>query len=95
MMYLATGAFKNLPDKHMYQHAVVRIWQCMLDKDTGRFVVNLNLQNTMDRLRCYKHSNTAIFGRQSRKDIPCAGWDPLSMRVSTNVTAHGKPTCAK
>ena len=41
-----------MPDKHMHQQAVMRICQGTLDKDTGRYVVNLRLQNAMESLRC-------------------------------------------
>jgi hypothetical protein len=38
---LATRAFRELPEKHMYQQAVVRFCQGAADKEAGRYASNV------------------------------------------------------
>ena len=77
VLSLATRAFKNLPDEHMYQQAIMRLCQGATDKDArqkdaGQYAANLRpktMEDALDRFRCYQHNNAAFFARQSRRDI--------------------------
>ena len=90
---LATRAFKNLPDEHMYQQAIMRLCQCAMDKDAGQYAANLRpitIEDTHDRLRWYQHNNVAIFGRQSRREIRYVTEDTRTDRqpVTVQATSH-------
>ena len=48
VLSLATRAFRELPEKHMYQQAVVRFCQVTADKQVGSYASNIGL-NTLKR----------------------------------------------
>ena len=43
-MFLATRAFRDLPENHMYQQAVVRFCQGEADKEAGSYASNIRLR---------------------------------------------------
>ena len=44
VLSLATRAFRELPEKHMYQRAVMRFFQGAADKEAGRYASNIRLK---------------------------------------------------
>ena len=92
VLSLATRAFKNLPDEHMYQQAIMRLCQGATDKDAGQYAANLRpktMEDALDRFRWYQHNNAAIFGRQSRRDIRYVAEEETEDNQSINIKATG------
>jgi hypothetical protein len=72
VLNLATTAFKNQSDGHMYAQAVIKFCQGALDKEAGVYVANsrpVSMEMALDSLKLFKHHNLAIFGTKSRKDV--------------------------
>ncbi|MEW8548560.1 MAG: hypothetical protein AB2693_34090 [Candidatus Thiodiazotropha sp.] len=90
VLSLATRAFKNLPDEHMYQQAIMRLCQGANDKDAGQYAANLRpktMEDALDRFRWYQHNNAAIFGRQSRRDIRYIAEEESEEKQSVTIQA--------
>ena len=65
VLSLATRAFRDLPETHMYQQAVVRLCQGAADKEAGSYASNSrpkNIEEAIDRMRWFQHNSQAIFG---------------------------------
>jgi hypothetical protein len=45
VLSLATRAFRDLPEKHMYQQAVLRFCQGAADKEAGSYASNIRPKN--------------------------------------------------
>ena len=72
VLTLATKAFRNLPEPHMYQQAILKLCQGAADKEAGSYASNVrpaNMEDAMDKMRWYHYNHQAIYGRQSRRDI--------------------------
>ena len=54
VLSLATSVFRDLPETHMYQQAVVRICQGAADKEDGSYASNIrpkNIEEAIDKMR--------------------------------------------
>jgi len=72
VLSLATRAFRELPENHMYQQAVVRFCQGASDKEAGSYASNIrpkSIEEAIDKLRWHQHNHQAIYGRPSRREI--------------------------
>ena len=72
VLSLATRAFRELPEKHMYQQAVVRLCQGAADKEAGSYASNIrpkNIEETIDKMRWHQHNHQAIYGRTPRREV--------------------------
>ena len=70
VLSLATRAFRELPEKHMYQRAVMRFFQGAAYKEAGRYASNIrpkNIEEAIDKMRWHQHNHQAIYGRPPRK----------------------------
>ena len=59
VLSLATRAFRDLPETHMYQQAVVRLCQGASGKEAGGYSSNSrpkNIEEAIDKMRCFQHS---------------------------------------
>jgi len=71
VLSLATRAFGDLPENHMYQQAVVRFCQGAADKEAGSYASNIRSQNideAIDQMRWHQHNHQAIYGCPPRKE---------------------------
>ncbi len=89
---LATRAFKALPYAYMYQQAVTRVCQGLLDKEAGVYAANsrpTTIDAAIDRIRWFQHTNQAVYGRSTRRDVRCISSEsnsdvsPVSVRTTT------------
>jgi hypothetical protein len=65
VLSLATRAFGNLPENHMYQQEVVRFYQGAADKEAGSYASNIrpkNIEEAIDKMRWHQHNHQAIYG---------------------------------
>jgi hypothetical protein len=65
VLSLAIRAFRDLPETHMYQQAVMRICQGAADKEAGSYASSSrpkNIEEAIDRMRWFQHNSQAIFG---------------------------------
>lgn len=93
VLTLATRAFQSLPDEHMYTQAVMRFCQGSVDKEAGQHAANLrpqSIEEAMDKIRWFQHTNQAIYGRSSRREIKYVSSDieedaPVRVRVTTQT----------
>jgi hypothetical protein len=72
VLSLATRAFRDLPETHMYQQAVVRLYQGASDKEAGSYASNnrpKNIEEAIDNIRWFQHKSQAIFGRNPRREV--------------------------
>ena len=56
VLSLATRAFRDLPETHMYKQAVVRLCQGAADKEAGSYASNIrpkNIEEAIDRMRWF------------------------------------------
>ena len=68
VLSLATRAFRDLPETHMYQQAVVRLCQGAADKEAGSYASNIrpkNIEEAIDRMRWFQHNSQAIYSTHS------------------------------
>ena len=66
---LATKAFRDLPDDHMYSQAILRFCQGSIDKDAGTNAATSrpqSIEDAVDKVKWYKHTVKAIYGRSSK-----------------------------
>ena len=59
VLSLATRAFRDLPETHMYQQAVVRLCQGASGKEAEGYSSNSrpkNIEEAIDKMRCFQHS---------------------------------------
>jgi hypothetical protein len=72
VLSLATRAFRDLPETHMYQQAVVRLCQGAADKEAESYASNIwpkNIEEAIDKMQWYQHNYQAIFGRNLRRQM--------------------------
>jgi anion-transporting ArsA/GET3 family ATPase len=72
VLYLATRAFRELPEKHIYQQSVVRFCQGEADKEAGNYASNIrpkNIEEVIDKMRWHQHYHQALYGRPSRREV--------------------------
>ena len=72
VLSLATRAFRDLPEKHMYQQAVLRFCQGAVDKEAGSYASNIrpkNIKEAIDKIRWHQHNHQAIYGRPPRREV--------------------------
>ena len=76
VLSLATRAFRDLPETHMYKQAVVRLCQGAADKEAGSYASNIrpkNIEEAIDRMRWFQHNSQAIYGttlgRNPRREV--------------------------
>ncbi len=88
VLSLATRAFRELPETHMYQQAVVRFCQGAADKEAGSYASNTRpstMDDAIDKMRWHQHNHQAIYGRPSRKEVkqvsPRGGTDSGEAKV--------------
>ena len=65
VLSLATRAFRDLPETHVYQQAVMRLCQGATDKEARSYGSNIrpkNIEEAIDKMRWYQHNYQAIFG---------------------------------
>ena len=76
VLSLAIRAFRDLPEEHMYQQAVLRLCQGVSDKDAGSAASNIrprSIEEAVDKIRWYQHNHQAIYGRSSRREVRQGG----------------------
>ena len=72
VLSLATRAFGNLPENHMYQQEVVRFYQGAADKEAGSYASNIrpkNIEEAIDKMRWHQHNHQAIYGCPPRREV--------------------------
>jgi hypothetical protein len=72
VLYLATRAFGDLPEVHMYQQEVVRFCQGAAYKEAGSYASNIrpkNNEETIDEMRWHQHNHQGIYGRPPRMEV--------------------------
>ena len=72
VLSLATRAFRELPEKHMYQQSVVRFFQGAADKKAGNYTSNIrpkNIEEVIDKMRWHQHYHQDLYGRPSRREV--------------------------
>ena len=72
VLSLATRVFRDLPETHMYQQAVVRLCQGAADKEAESYASNIwpkNIEEAIDKMQWYQHNYQAIFGRNLRRQM--------------------------
>ena len=72
VLSLATRAFRELPEKHMYQQAVVRFCQVTADKEVGSYASNIRskyIEEAIDIMRWHQHNHQAIYGHPPRRKV--------------------------
>jgi hypothetical protein len=72
VLSLATRAFRELPEKHMYQQVVMRLSHGAVDKEAGSYASNIppkNIEEAIDKMRWHHHSHQAIYGRPPRREV--------------------------
>ena len=72
VLSLATRAFRNLPENHMYQQAVVRFCQGAVDEEAGSYASKIrphNIDEAIDKMQWHQHNHQAIYGRPLRKEV--------------------------
>jgi anion-transporting ArsA/GET3 family ATPase len=72
VLSLATRAYRALPEKHMYQQAVVRFCQGAADKEAGSYASNIrpkNIEEAIDKMRWHQHKHQAIYVRPPRREV--------------------------
>lgn len=70
VLLLATKAFRDLPDEHMYQQAILRLCQGASDKEAGSYASNVRpqtMEDAVDMIRWYQHNHQALYGRGTVK----------------------------
>lgn len=80
VLSLATKAYRDLPEEHMYQYVILRLCKGALDKEAGSYVLNIRPQtmgNAIDKIRWYQHNHQAIYGRGRRKDVKFVGAESI------------------
>jgi hypothetical protein len=68
VLSLATRAFGDLPENHMYQQEVVRFCQGAADKEAGSYASNIRPKN-IDKMRWHQHNHQAIYGCPPRREV--------------------------
>ena len=72
VLSLATRAFRDLPEKHMYQQAVLRFCQGAADKEAGSYASNIrpkNIKEAIDKMWWHQHNHQAIYGCPPRREV--------------------------
>ena len=71
VLSLATRAFRELPEKHMYQQAVVRLSKGHQIKKPEAMhpISGLKSLKRPDKMRWHQHNHQAIFGRTPRREV--------------------------
>lgn len=65
VLSLATRAFRDLPDDHMYRQAILRLCQGCIDKEAGKSAATsrpLSIEDAVDKIKWYQHTVKAIYG---------------------------------
>ena len=92
ILQLATRAFQNLPEGHMYQQVVLRLCQGGIDKEAGQYAANLrpfSIEDALDKIRWFQHTSQAIYGRP-RKDVRYMSPERPRSPVSVNAAYHAE-----
>jgi len=66
ILSLATKAFRDLPDEHMYQQAILRLCQGCIDKEAGKNAATsrpLSIEDAVDKMKWYQHTVKAMYGQ--------------------------------
>ena len=72
VLSLATKAFGDIPENHMYQQEVVRFCQGAADKEAGSYASNIrpkNIEEATDKMRWHQHNHQAIYGCPPRREV--------------------------
>ena len=72
VLSLATRAFGDLPENHMYQQEVVRFCHGTADKEAGSYASNIRLKNieeVIEEMRWHQHNHQATYGRPPRTEV--------------------------
>jgi hypothetical protein len=72
VLSLATRAFRELPEKHMYQQVVMRLSHGAVDKEAGSYASNIrpkNIEEAIDKMRWHQYNHQAIYGRPPRREV--------------------------
>lgn len=72
VLSLATKAFRDLPEDHMYQQAVLRLCQGVSDKEAGTAASNVrpkSIEEAIDKMRWFQHNQQAIYGRGPKREV--------------------------
>ena len=86
VLSLATRAFRELPENHMYQQAVVRFCQGAADKEAGSYASNIRpstMDDAIDQMRWHQHNHQAIYGRPPHKEVKQVPSGPFNGRVDS------------
>lgn len=76
VLSLPTKAFRDFPDEHMYQQAILRVCQGAADKEAGSYASNVRPQtmgDAVNKIRWYLHNHQAIYWRGHCKNVRLVG----------------------
>ena len=86
ILSLATRAFDDVSDEHMYKQAVMRFCQGCADKEAGQHAANQrpkNIEDAIDQVRWYQHTTKAIYGRAKAVRFVNETEDALMVQATT------------
>jgi hypothetical protein len=92
LLSLATKAFRDLPEEHVYSQAIWRFCQGCYDKEAGQHAAMSrpkSMEEAIDKIKWYQHTTRAIYGKPiGRREFPADSDDDIeSVRT---VKAAGK-----
>lgn len=100
VLSLATKLFRDLPDEHMYQPAILCPCQGATDKEAGSYASNIRpktIEDAVDKIGWYQHNHQAIYGRGHRKDVKLVRAESTTIergsssgRVNVSPSAQGR-----
>ena len=65
-------AFRELPEDHTYQQAILKLCQGVLNKEAGIYASNMkprSVEQAIDTIKWHIHSHNTIYGKQNRRDV--------------------------
>jgi len=69
ILSLATKAFRDLPDEHMYQQAILRLCQGCIDKEAGKNAATSrprSIEDAVDQIKWHQHTVRVIYGHSTK-----------------------------
>lgn len=70
LLSLATKAFRDWPEDHIYTQVIWRLFQGCFDKEAGQHTAMAKpktIEKAIDKIKWYQHTTKAIFGKTVRK----------------------------
>lgn len=88
LLSLATKAFRDLPEDHIYTQAIWRLCQGCYDKEAGQHTAMAkpnSIEKAIDKIKWYQHTTKAIFGKTVRKREVFSDSDNDETRTPVNT----------